>query len=142
MILKVCTEIPKELTKTFKPFVHVASDDVEFVHEKSEKVWTNCQYYYSHLNVTQGSCSKHLNVLHMNARSILSDAKFEEFQLFVKGSILQWQVICVSESWVSDEMIPLRQLDGYTGYFKNRKTKIGGGVIIFVNNKYLHNQFI
>ena len=37
-------------------------------------------------------------------------------------------------------MVPLRQLDGYTGYFKNRKSKGGGGVVIFVSNKYIQHS--
>ena len=83
---------------------------------------------------------KHLNILHLNIRSILSDSKFEEFQLFLKSVGVRWQVICLSETWLTDEMIPLRQIDGYTGYFNNRNGKTGGGVAIYLNEQYIQHS--
>ena len=46
----------------------------------------------------------------------------------------------MSESWLYDEMIPLRELEGYTGYFKNRNTRTGGGVIIYVSKKHIKHS--
>ena len=79
-------------------------------------------------------------ILHVNARSILSDQKFEEFQLFINCSNDHWQIICLSESWLSDEVVQTRQLNGYTGYFKNRRNRTGGGVAIFVNEKHIKSS--
>ena len=100
--------------KTFNPFLHVGSTDSPLTHEKFEYIRTNCSYHLPYDGSTHKFSEKHLNILHLNIRSILSDSKFEEFQLFLKSVGVRWQVICLSETWLTDEMILLRQIDGYT----------------------------
>ena len=131
-----CNELPDQLNKKINPFEHVTTSDLELTHEKYELIRENCNYY-SNANLSSALDRKHINILHTNVRSILSDSKFEEFQHFVKSTAINWHVVCVSESWLSDSMIPLRQLPGYTGYFKNRQSKMGGGIIIYVNDEYI-----
>ena len=91
--------------------------------DEFEAVSSNCKYFYSPVVHRPKSSTDRFNILHVNVRSILSDSKFEEFQLFVGCSNDQWHAICVSESWLCDEVVPMRQLAGYTGYFKNRTKK-------------------
>ena len=143
MNLEECSNLPSQLmNKSINPFTHVASADLTLTltHEKFDQIRSNCKYYSPNGNCTSSFADKNLNILHLNARSIHSDIRFDEFQLFISGSNVQWQVICISESWMSNEMIPLRQLDGYTGYFKNRKIKSGGGVIIYVSNNHIQHS--
>ena len=111
MSLKVIENIAKNLDdKTFNPFTQIGSTDSEIVNEQFELIRSNCRYFNSPLIHKPQYIKNNLNILHVNVRSILSDAKFDEFQLFVDCSNDHWQVICVSESWLSDEIIPLRQL--------------------------------
>ena len=126
--------------KTFNPFSQVGSVDTTLTHEKFEYIRTNCSYHFPYDGSMHKFSEKHLNILHLNIRSILSDSKFEEFQLFLKSVDIRWHAICLSETWLTDEMIPLRQLDGYTGYFNNRNGKIGGGVAIYLNNQYIQHS--
>ena len=138
MNLEKNTNLPDNiLEKTINPFSKIASSDAALVHEKFETLRLNCEYYTSPLACGSGNTSSNLNILHLNARSILSDTKFEDFHLFINCSKVKWHLICISESWLTDDMVPLRQLEGYTGYFKNRKGNTGGGVTIYVCNKHI-----
>ena len=126
--------------KTFNPFLQVGSTDATLTHEKFEYIRTNCSYHLPYDGSIHKLAEKHLNILHLNIRSILSDSKFEEFQLFLNSVDISWQVICLSETWLTDEMLPLRQLNGYTAYFNNRNGKMGGGVAIYLNNQYIQHS--
>ena len=138
MNLKQINCIPDSLeNKSFDPFQQVGIVDSITINEKFEAIRSNCKYFYSPLVHKPNNTTDKFNILHVNVRSILSDSKFEEFQLFVSCSNEQWHVICVSESWLSDEVVPMRQLVGYTGYFKNRTNKTGGGVIVYVSDKHI-----
>ena len=127
-------------SKLFNPFTQVGTNELPLICEKYEEIRSNCRYFSSPVVCRTNYVENHLNILHVNLRSILSDSKFEEFQIFVDCSNDQWQVICVSESWLTDDIIPMRQLHGYTGYFKNRKNKTGGGVIVYVSEKYVKHS--
>ena len=141
MNLEKKTNLPDELlNKTINPFLDVASTDAALLHEKFETLRLNCQYYCSPLACNSSTANNNLNIIHLNVRSILSDTKFEDFNVFISRSKVKWHVICLSESWLTDDMTPLRQLEGYTGYFKNRKDKTGGGVAIYVCNKYIKHS--
>ena len=136
---KKSTFLPNGLEgKTFNPFLQVGSTDT--THEKYEHIRTNCSYHLLYDGSMNKSAEKHFNILHLNIRSILSDSKFEEFQLFLNSVDIRWQVICLSETWLTDEMIPLRQLDGYTGYFNNRNGRTGGGVAVYLDNQNIQHS--
>ena len=124
-------------SKTFNRFIQVGTTDSSIINEHFEEIRSGCRYFYSPVVCKPQYTNNNLKILHVNARSLLSDLKFEEFQLFVNCSKDLWHVICVSESWLTDEVISIRQLDGYTGYFKNRQNKTGGGVIVYVSDKHV-----
>ena len=145
MNLSECVDIPEHLNdKTFDPFLNIAS--VSLVLDKFEMLRSSCKYYSIPLvNSTPhlvNSQEVKLNILHVNTRSIRSNECFDEFQSFLLSSNCIWQVICVSETWLSDTMVENRELPGYTAYFHNRSHKTGGGVALYVNEKYIKNSFI
>ena len=136
MNLEELRNVPTELeSKSFNPFVQIGSIDTPIVNEQFESVRTNCRYYKSPSVCKTDYVTNYLNILHVNARSILSDLKFEEFQLFINSSSENWQILCVCESWLTDGAIQARQINGYTGYFKNRINKTGGGIAIYVSDE-------
>ena len=72
--------------------------------------------------------------IHVNARSLLSDDKFAEFELFLEQTKCNWEIMCVSETWLSKRHGEKRHLPGYLGYFDSRGGGVGGGVAIYVRN--------
>lgn len=138
MELDECDSIPTELAnKIFNPFLQEETIGLSLTHDNFEAIRSDCRFYSCPSISKPGKNENNLNILHVNARSILSDIKFDEFQALISTSKSHWHIICVSESWLYDEMIPLRELEGYTGYFKNRNTRTGGGVIIYVSKRHI-----
>ena len=85
--------------KIIDTFQHIGPQTLSFDHQRFELIRNNCKYY---------SCSRpgsflHNNgnenlILHINARSILTNEKFEEFQTFLYMTGKHWSMICVSET--------------------------------------------
>ena len=146
MNLTECTDVPEQLNKTFNPFLNIASHLSSLVCDKFELIRTSCKHY-SFPSASQNPISLNkentkLNILHINARSIRSNERFEEFQQLITCSGCIWQVICVSETWLYDNMSESRELHGYNAYFNNRTSSIGGGVAIYVNAKYIKKSYL
>ena len=145
MNLLPCTELPDGLScKVFNPLLNKASPDLHIVQEKFELLRTSCDYFSlpTEINNIEKQSQSLFNILHVNARSICSNEKFEEFQHFIFRSNCVWQAICVSETWLSDHLTQSRQIPGFRGYFKNRYERTGGGVTLFINEHHIKNSCI
>ena len=119
-----------------RPFPSIGPADINQTHHAFENIRTNCKY---HSVPAPGGCptssnSGLLTIIHLNARSILSDEKFSDFEVFLFRTKCKWSIICVSETWLSKEMEDKRHLDGYTSYFDSRVHATGGGVAVYLNN--------
>ena len=128
-------------TKIFNSFQNIALSDLHLTQAKYEVLRSSCGYFS--LPSDENKEMKmpiQLSILHINARSIYSNEKFDEFQLFLERTQCTWQIICVSETWLSDESVNSHQLSGFTGYFNNRANRNGGGVAIYVNDKYVKHS--
>ena len=104
-------------------FVNSTDNKMKEIHEKC------C--YYSTLDKTQAS---KFSILHMNVRSIKN--KFDEVQNFLTRSDNQWDVICLSESWLKDDLVKYYELENYNVFASCRTSGEGGGTAIYVNDKY------
>ena len=121
------------------PFPSVGPADINHTHDSFESIRTNCKY---HCIPTPGntpeipttSNSRKLTIIHVNARSLLSDEKFAEFEVFLFRTKCKWSIICVSETWLYKELEDKRHIHGYTSYFDSRTDATGGGVAIYVDN--------
>ena len=143
MNLVKCDDIPEQIkSKTFDPFIDVAKPHHSFVHEKFEALRSTCNYYSApHGALPLEPVPHQLNILHVNTRSICSNDRFDDFQLFLEKSGCMWQVICISETWLYDHLSGHREMAGFTAYFSNRNDRPGGGVALYVNNKFIKNSF-
>ena len=124
----------------FNPFPN-AGPAQPLEYQKFEEIRTNCKYF-SPTNVHEfGKIDQNLSILHVNARSLLSDTKFEEFKtmLFRTGKI--WDMICVSETWLQNGTEHMRCLNGYKCFFENRLDQTGGGVAIYINELKIKNAY-
>lgn len=88
-----------------------------------------------------GSTSDGLNVLYLNARSLKAfvpldgdhSCKVRKItllqQLVYSGA---YDVICICETWLNDSVTSIELLSGYSIYRRDRRGKVGGGVLVAV----------
>lgn len=72
-----------------------------------------------------------LSVIHFNSRSLYSN--FTKMKEYLR-QFTMFNVIAVSETWLSNEKGADVELEGYELFATNRTNKKGGGVALFVNN--------
>lgn len=123
----------------FCPFPDIGPADGNHTFHSFENIRTNCTYYClpDPGVVPESSAASYHNkfsIIHINARSLLSDDKFAEFEVLLCRTKCRWSIICVSETWLCKEVEEKRHIDGYSCYFDNRCDGTGGGVAIYVNN--------
>ena len=135
--------------QSFAPFEPIGSLENDTTYQCFEKIRTSCKYYnlpppgdHSHVTRNDNCC----NIIHINARSLLSEDKFAEFKLLIHNTGCNWSIICVSETWLFKELEGKRQLEGYFCFFDSRSNGVRGGVAIYIRNditkqiKMLHNN--
>jgi hypothetical protein len=72
-----------------------------------------------------------INMCHINARSLYP--KIDEISWIVQNSGVD--VVCISETWLNDSVLDSDiGIEGYTLFRKDRLSKKGGGVAIYINN--------
>ena len=122
--------------KIFHPFSGVETNIDPHVHHAFESIRNEC-LYYTLANTKTPSYNvdiKELSVIHLNVRSILNNEKFDALKIFLHLTGVQWDIVCVSETWLTEEAEKFRHLDGYAGFFENRNERTGGGVAIYIRN--------
>ena len=92
---------------------------------------TECKYYTFKDDLGIQST---FHVLHMNVRSIKN--KFDDIRNIFTNSSVQWDVVCLSETWLKDDIVKYYSIDGYNMYASCRSETEGGGTLIYVNEKY------
>lgn len=94
-----------------------------------------CQYYDAdkfNQNYTNSNCD--LKILCYNIRSL--HAHHQELEALLALINCQFDIICFTESWLSDANKDLIKFEGYTGYHSLRRdNRQGGGVSVFVNDR-------
>ena len=77
-------------------------------------------------------------ILSLNTGSL--SAKFSDLQILLEALSSQnihFPVICIQESWISDEtMLQLLHLNGYNAFHVNATSSKHGGVVTYVDNSY------
>ena len=77
------------------------------------------------------NADENLSILNLNARSLVKN--FNEFSAILEILPSSFDVITVEETWLSDSLVPLAQLQGYTFITKHKKRcKEGGGLGIYI----------
>lgn len=81
--------------------------------------------------------SGNFSIIHLNCRSLKKN--FDKLLLMLNNIGLKFDVIAISETWLSDiDDMNIFNIDGYSSNFthRNLKGKMGGGVMIYTNDKY------
>ena len=87
----------------------------------------------------QNFSKESFSVLHLNIRSM--NKNFEAFQDFYKSLNTKFSIICLTETWANDSDInhnSLFQLEGYIPVHQIRKSRQGGGIVIFIRDSLLY----
>ena len=71
------------------------------------------------------------NVIHINIRSC--NKNFDEFIMFLNQTGLQYSVIVLTETWLTEDS-SWQEVLGFKSYHSIRRGKAGGGVTILVND--------
>ena len=71
-----------------------------------------------------------LSIIHFNARSL--NANFVKIYDYLNGLSLNFDIIAISETWIQSDSITEFQINGYELFSVRRKTKGGGGVVLYV----------
>ena len=74
------------------------------------------------------------SLLHLNARSLFN--KINHLNILLSEINHSFSIIGISETWLDDTSGPIISIPDYTFIYNNRKNKTGGGVGLFVSNKY------
>ena len=90
--------------KILDPFASIGHPTLDCLHQDYDEIKGKCKYYTLPPTPELSSMPSTLEIVHVNARSILSDDKFEQFQTFLHRAGHRWSVICVSETWLSKDM--------------------------------------
>ena len=83
------------------------------------------------------SLDRNVHVLHLNVRSYLKNS--DSFKLLLDDMLHQGNVVDVilmCKSFLTSENIGFAEIHGYKTYYKNRCDKPGGGIVIFIRNKW------
>ena len=92
---------------------------------------SQCKYYTLPLPQI---INKHMTILHINARSLKN--KLDEFITFLQRSGTDWSVICISETWLKDDLIQYFDIEKYNLFASCRKFGEGGGTAIYINKSF------
>ena len=106
----------------------VKNDDTE--NATLLNIQNQCKHYTT---VDIPKVKEKFSVLHVNARSLKN--KFDVINIFLDNSEVDWSVICVSETWLKEEIIKYYNLDKYNLFASCRQSGEGGGTAIYVNSQ-------
>ena len=81
---------------------------------------------------------KTFSVLHMNVRSMKN--KREDIQNFLKIVDIEFDAICISETWLKDGIVKYYDMENYNLFASCRPIGEGGGTAIYVHNKHEAEQ--
>ena len=85
--------------------------------------------------------SKDLSLIHINIRSLFH--KIDHLQALFDQLIVNFDVICFTESWLNDSNKNLVNMSGYLGFHSLRINRMGGGISMYVRDKFkikiIHN---
>ena len=118
----------------FDPFTSTTTDDLDLSHHSFDKIRNNCTFHMPKevcQHITNNS--RKLNILHVNARSIIN--KLDSLCLLLNETDIAWHVISVSETWLAKSLQNNYNIQGYHAVFCERQGGSGGGAAIYIDNR-------
>ena len=129
------------MSNTFQQFAYsdhgVCDYDrlIDPVNNLYNNILVNCKYYDNfQFNVLSKKENTGLSIIHFNARSL--NANFDHIKDCLCTLNIPFDVITISETWVEVEKTTDYEMLQYQAFHKVRSHKKGGGVAIYVNNRF------
>ena len=116
--------------------------DLNYFNDESFKNFETNYYFPEEIKNTLYETTTHenLSLLHLNIRSLNSN--FEEFKNILQESNYYFNIICLSETWSTDNYFKDNSnfhLPNYDAIHLERKTnKKGGGVLIYIKTNLIY----
>ena len=99
--------------------------------KKIKHINEQCDY---HTNLVNAHFHDKFSILHMNTRSMKN--KLEEINNFLLRSKAQWDIICISETWLKDDILEYYKMENYNFIASCRPEGEGGGTAIYIRTKH------
>ena len=84
--------------------------------------------------------NKNLCAIHVNIRSLTANGN--TFIAYLETLKLKFDIICFSETWLREDYQIENYFPDYTSFHSMRTDRSGGGVSIFISNKYKSSQLV
>ena len=97
---------------------------------------SNVQSLYYDLDQFKSSCistSNDLSIFHVNVRSLYP--KMDELLCLLSSLGHHFDVICITETWLTEELVDMVKIDKYRMFSLIRNGRRGGGISIFVHDR-------
>lgn len=140
MTIPVNKNISISRLETFAYTEHGIQDienDIDPENNLFHNINNNCSYYTEdEFNVTFQS-DDNISIIHFNSRSLY--ANFLNIKEYLRQFKNPFNIIAISETWISIDKGVDFEMDGYELNYNNRVKKSGGGVAIYVDKRLKYN---
>ena len=92
-------------------------------------IQNDCNYVTTVPNV-EGN----FNIIHLNIRSLKN--KLDDLHSLLVRTSITWDVICIAESWLKNDILQYYNLENYNLVASCRDSGEGGGVALYIHEKY------
>lgn len=96
-----------------------------------EPQYTNTNIKYCINDNYTVSSKYNFYIIHLNSKSIRNQ-KLDHIELLINKLSNKPKVIVISEIWIAENEKPYYNLYGYTAHHSVRKSKYGGGGVVFL----------
>ena len=100
--------------------------------------YTEEQFKHNFVVSTEGLTN--FSIIHFNCRSLASN--FSKLKNSIKALGLQFDVIALSETWLSNDDSDNFNINGYTTFPCSRVNKKGGGVALYITDSLQHKYLL
>ena len=127
------------LNLNYQPYKYTDYNECNSAHDSDmhnhfTNIFPNTKYYSGHVfNTSRKPLTPGISFIHLNARSLNSN--FREIDDYLSSLNYQFDIIAISETWVSEPEHNKFNINGYDVYHTNRKNKRGGGVALYVKQE-------
>ena len=104
------------------------------VHNHFTNIFPDTKYYSGHVfNTSSKPLTPGISFIHLNARSLNSNLR--EIDDYLSSLNYKFDIIAISETWVSEPEHNKFNINGYDVYHTARKNKREGGVALYVKQE-------
>ena len=127
------------LNLNYQPYKYTDYNECNSAHDSDmhnhfTNIFPDTKYYSGHVfNTSRKPLTPGIYFINLNARSLNSN--FREIDDYLSSLNYQFDIIAISETWVSEPEHNKFNINGYDVYHTNRKNKRRGGVALYVKQE-------